>query len=752
MERVGVKQHHFRKTRIAASLVTALAGLAAAPYTFGDTLVPVAPPPISSYPGDPGKLGDPASWRTPEFLRDWGLRALGAEHAYAAGFAGQKMNVGVVDSGYFAANPANTPLIPVGWLPEHADATGTNDRWISVTADGGTTGPTPGFYNQTYNDTHGTHVSGTVGARRDGGTAPLDVTPAQPVASDMHGVSFDANVSFGNTHKTDSVYYGLQPAGAADRLLLDNAYLENVYPAVAASVNAAGTPVRIIHSSWGSQPPTENYNTYCPAPGGTQTFGLLASWQYISTPDGVADANGHTNHWLNGAIAVARSGAAIISFSAGNGGYIYTTPRGHASYFLPDLEGHWIAVSGLSTVGQTFNADGSILVPGTETFNQCGLAKWACVTAPSNSINSTTVSVINGTPTATYGSSSGTSMAGPHSASSLNLITQRFPYLTNDQALYTMFTTGRQNATVSDASGTAVPNPSAGQMVQVPDSRNGWGTISLTDAFRGPGQLLGRFTVNTQGFSDVWSNNISDVAIKARQQEDAAEDALWQSSQVTNTCVLSLPPGSTLPQTDFAAGQARAAARATRIYTGQLVKQGNGTLFLTGANTYTGPTTVHAGKLSIRGSLTSPLSVSGGTLGGSGTLTGSVSALGGIVWPGLSPDEAAFINDGVTTAGDTLTVTSIKMGPAATFATTIRSQSDYTQLRSTGTTVVGGTLMIDLQGAPPPGSELAIVAGSSPIVGTFKDLPEGSILTASGQRFRISYLNNSVTLTALDGT
>jgi len=289
-------------------------------------------------------------------------------------------------------------------------------------------------------------------------------------------------------------------------------------------------------------------------------------------------------------------------------------------------------------------------------------------------------------------------------------------------------------------------------MIQVPDSRNGWGTISLRDAFRGPGQLLGRFTVNTQGFSDVWSNNISDVAIKARQQEDAAEDALWQSSQVTNACVLSLPPGSTLAQTDFAAGQARAAARATRIYTGQLVKQGDGTLFLTGANTYTGQTTASGGKLSITGSLTSPLAVSGGTLGGSGTLTGTVSALGGIVWPGLSPDEAAFINDGVTTAGDTLTVTSIKIGPAAAFATTIRSQSDYTQLRTTGLTVVGGTLMIDLQRDLPTGSVLAIVAGSSPIIGTFKNLPEGSILTASsGLSFRISYLNNSVTLTVLSG-
>ena len=728
------------------SLATVMMGLAADPCAFADALIPVAPPPISSYAGDPGTVGNPASWRTTEFLRDWGLRALGAEYAYSAGFAGQGMNVGVVDSGYFAANPANTPPIPVGWLPEHVDATG-NDRWISVTVTGGTTGPTPGFYNQTYNDTHGTHVSGTVAARRDGGSAPLAVTPNQPVASDMHSVSFDANVSFGNTHKTDSVYYGLQPAGASQTLLLDNEYMGNIYRTVATSVNPTGAPVRIIHSSWGSQPPTENYNTYCPPTGGTQSFGLLASWQYISTPDGVADANGHTTHWLNGAMEVARSGSAIISFSAGNGGYIYTTPRGHTPYFLPDLEGHWIAVSGLSTTAQTFNADGSILVPGTETFNQCGLVKWNCVTAPSNSINSTTVSVINGTPTATYGSLSGTSMAGPHSASSLNLVMQRFPYMTNDQALYTMYTTGRQNATISNAAGTAVPNPTAGQIVQVPDSRNGWGTISLRDAVRGPGQLFGRFTVNTHGFSDVWSNNISDVAIRARQQEDAAEDAAWQATGVTQSCVADLPAGSALRQTDFAAGQARAAARATRTYTGQLVKQGDGTLFLTGANTYTGQTTVSGGKLSIPGSVTGPALVSGGTLGGSGTLGGTVSVLSGIIWPGLSPSEAAFINDGVTTAGDALRVAGVKIGPSGAFATTIRSESDYTQLLS-GVTAVGGTLMIDLQGTPAPGSVLTIVSSASAVIGTFRGLPEGSTVIAGGQRFTISYLNNKVTLTA----
>ena len=63
-----------------------------------------APPPIRSYDGDPGQLGDPASWRTPEFLRDNGMISIGAEFAYAAGYAGGGMGLGIVDSGFFAGH------------------------------------------------------------------------------------------------------------------------------------------------------------------------------------------------------------------------------------------------------------------------------------------------------------------------------------------------------------------------------------------------------------------------------------------------------------------------------------------------------------------------------------------------------------------------------------------------------------------------------------------------------------------------
>jgi autotransporter-associated beta strand protein len=69
-----------------------------------------------------------------------------------------------------------------------------------------------------------------------------------------------------------------------------------------------------------------------------------------------------------------------------------------------------------------------------------------------------------------------------------------------------------------------------------------------------------------------------------------------------------------------------------------LTKQGNGTVTLGAANTYSGATTVSAGTLLVNGSTASGSAVSvasGATLGGSGTVSGSV-ALSGAISPGDS--------------------------------------------------------------------------------------------------------------------
>ena len=74
-----------------------------------------------------------------------------------------------------------------------------------------TTGPTPGFYDPAFNDSHGTHVSGTVGASRDG---VGETQPTGPVAN-MHGVAFNTDVYLGQ-HAQDGRRVLRHPAGDRD--------------------------------------------------------------------------------------------------------------------------------------------------------------------------------------------------------------------------------------------------------------------------------------------------------------------------------------------------------------------------------------------------------------------------------------------------------------------------------------------------------------------------------------------------------
>ena len=138
----------------------------------------------------------------------------------------------------------------------------------------------------------------------------------------------------------------------------------------------------------------------------------------------------------------------------------------------------------------------------------------------------------------------------------------------------------------------------------------------------------------------------------------------------------------------------------------------------------------------------------GDKLGGKGTILGSVSVLSGTLSPGLGPDDVASIQGFTLTPGNVLNTGAVKMGPSASYVATIRSAADYTQLQATGLVAVGGTLLVSLAGPVTPGTSLTIIHGTS-VVGTFKNLPEGTVFNISGQPFRISYAGSNVTLTVL---
>lgn len=562
------------------------------PASVGTLLLAVSVAQAQAQYLETGKPGDPASWRSTEFLRDWGLERMQADQAYAAGITGKGVKIGALDSGFDAAHP------------EFA-----SDRYHPVLASGsyvdGALFNVDGTLNSN-NDSHGTHVVGTMGASRDG--------------SGMHGVAYNAQLYVGNTNKNDSFLFGPNP---------DPRYFKAVYDAL------ADAGVRAINNSWGSQPPGVSYRTLAD---------LHAAYAQ------------HYNQgtWLDAAGDVSRRGV-INVFSAGNSGYPNASVRSALPYFQPDLEGHWLAVSGLDQGNQ-------------QKYNQCGLAKYWCITTPGAKIDSTI-------PGGGYAIKSGTSMAAPHATGALALVMERYPYMNNQQALEVLLTT----ATQLDGSATDAPT-----------AQVGWGVANLNRAMRGPGQLLGAFDASLgAGQRDIWSNDISDKALIQRQSEDLAEHNAWQQTLQDKGWQTGVPDGaSQQDQTDYAIGSARDAAAAQRIYQGSLIKSGAGQLILTGNNTYRGPTTVNGGLLTVNGALTSAVTVNdNATLGGSGRIGALTANSGSRVAPGNSIGT-------LNVAGD------VTFAPGSTYAVELSPTSSDRIVAGGTATVSGATVSLSLENSP----------------------------------------------------
>ncbi|MCB1496901.1 MAG: autotransporter-associated beta strand repeat-containing protein, partial [Bauldia sp.] len=182
-----------------------------------------------------------------------------------------------------------------------------------------------------------------------------------------------------------------------------------------------------------------------------------------------------------------------------------------------------------------------------------------------------------------------------------------------------------------------------------------------------------------------------------------------------------------------------------------LTKIGTGTQTLSGASTYTGPTTVAGGKLQVDGSITSAVTVkSGGTLGGKG-MTGGVTVMaGGTLAPGASP--------GILSTGN------VALAAGATFAVELAGTTPgiggYDQVKVTGTVSLGGASLDGdvLPGfVPSVGDSFTIIDndGADAVAGTFAGLAEGASFVLDQRAMTITYHGgdgNDVVLSATAAT
>lgn len=330
----------------------------------------------------------------------------------------------------------------------------------------------------------------------------------------------------------------------------------------------------------------------------------------------------------------------IQVFTNGNNDRANPYHRALYPYFNPEAEAQWIAIAGLRQMDKNTDPDNYKL---EANFNEAGYAKYWTLSGPGQ--NGYTANKAGNN---VYGSYSGTSMAAPFISGAFGVLASRYQDMSAVQVREVLLTTANhKNADGSDMIGWANADGKTPAEGEVSD-RMGWGVPDLEKGMYGLGQFLGHFDYNLKkGHTDVWSNNITQVALEQREREDIA----WLKSALKNADQFKFDGSERIDLsklkfnisndpadyklTNTSTGEAnkdgkehnydlagikdknisledakkwrleyytkRAEAIINKIngglYDGSLTKSGEGTLVLTGDNDYDGKTTVAGGTL-----------------------------------------------------------------------------------------------------------------------------------------------------------
>ena len=443
------------------------------------------------------------AFETAEYNADWGLKAMHASKAYALGFTGKGVAVAVMDSGALLSHSelSGERFDAVEHSGKYSStgnhyqqgANGVGDEFGNGDYVAGKDFKVDGNFMPHVNDTHGTHVTGTVGANKDG--------------QGMHGVAFDANIFVGNSGATDNNNYGpFQDynfyyegwSALANKVRDKNGTLEDGTTLRGGVINNSfGTNIR--YTAKGASLPVNNvresefeYFLFKKNPNPNGKDFVDAAW------DAIQDKN------------------VVQIFTTGNRDMKNPYYRPLYPYFNPDAEDQWIAVTGLKQLDTT-DTNGNPKYDYWYGVNKAGDAKWWTVAAPGAKIYSSIVvddhyvasDANHKLGDAGYATFGGTSMAAPHVAGAMAVLMQRYPDMTAPQVREVMFTTANHK----NSDGSNFDSWSVGE--NEVDPLFGWGVPDLDKGMYGPGQLLKNFESCKSSKDHSKPRNEADTSLKS---------------------------------------------------------------------------------------------------------------------------------------------------------------------------------------------------------------------------------------------